>query len=75
MATECNAKINKKNDIAGKNYRHRTNKINIHPQKTCYIEKNVYFCNRLQEKSKRFCKKSIAILSFIWNSPKFIRED
>ena len=35
----------------------------------------MYFCNRLQEKSKLFCKKSIAILSFIWNSPKFIRED
>ena len=26
MAIECNAKINKKNDIAGKNYHRRTNK-------------------------------------------------
>ena len=26
MAVECNAKINKKNDIAGKNYHRRTNK-------------------------------------------------
>ena len=40
MPTECNAKINKKNDIAGKNYRHRTKKKSTNPKKTCYIEKN-----------------------------------
>ena len=75
MAIECNAKINKKNDIAGKNYHRCTNEKSTNSPKTCYIEKNAYLCSRLQEKSKLFCKKSIAILSFIWNSPKFIRED
>lgn len=48
MATECNAKINKKNDIAGKNYRHRTKKKSINPQKTRNIEKNAYLCSRFQ---------------------------
>ena len=33
---ECNAKINKKNDISGKNYRHRTNKKNSIPPGTLW---------------------------------------
>ena len=53
MATECNAKINKKNDIAGKNYRHRTKKKSINPQKTRNIEKNEYLCSRFQQSRKQ----------------------
>ena len=60
MAIECNAKINKKNDIAGKNYHRRTNKKSTSPQKTCYIEKNAYLCSRFR-KVKVVSKKSIAI--------------
>ena len=40
MATECNAKINKKNDIAGKNYRHRTKKVAFNSQESSKQEKH-----------------------------------
>ncbi len=48
MAMEYNAKISKKNDIAGKNYHSRTKKKSINPQKTRNIEKNAYLCSRFQ---------------------------
>ena len=69
MAIECNAKINKKNDIAGKNYHRRPKKKNTNPPKTCYIEKNVYLCSRFR-KVKAVCKKSIAIRSLLPNFAK-----
>ena len=53
MAIECNAKINKKNDIAGKNYHRRTKKKNTNPPKTSYIEKNAYLCSRFQQSRKQ----------------------
>lgn len=53
MATECSAKINKKNDMAGKNYRRRTNKKTSIPKKTSYIEKNAYFCNCFRKARKQ----------------------
>ena len=39
--------------------------------------KSVFFCNFATAYASKVssCKKSIAIRSFIWNSPKFIRED
>ena len=43
MAIECNAKINKKNDIAGKNYHRCTNEKSTNSPKTCYIEKKRIF--------------------------------
>ena len=49
MAIECNAKINKKNDKAGKNYRRHTKKKSTSPQKTCYIEKKAYLCSRFRK--------------------------
>ena len=53
MAIECNAKINKKNDIAGKNYHRRPKKKNANPPKTSYIEKNAYLCSRFQQSRKQ----------------------
>ena len=66
MAIECNAKINKKNDIAGKNYHRCTNEEGTNSSKTCYIEKNAYLCS-LFRKVKAVCKKSIATLSQLVN--------
>ena len=53
MATECSAKINKKNDIADKNYRRRPKKKSTNPEKTSYIKKNAYFCSRFQQSRKQ----------------------
>ncbi len=53
MAMEYNAKINKKNDIAGKNYHRRPKKKSINPQKTRNIEKNAYVAFNSQESSKQ----------------------
>lgn len=53
MAIECSAKINKKNDIAGKNYHRRTKKNSTSPKKTCHIEKNAYLCSRFQQSRKQ----------------------
>ena len=53
MAMEYNAKISKKNDIAGKNYHRRTKKKNTNPPKTSYIEKNAYLCSRFQQSRKQ----------------------
>ena len=67
MPTECNAKINKKNDIAGKNYHRRTNKKSTNLQKTCYIEKK-----SLSTVKKAVSKKSIAIRSLLPNFAKVL---
>ena len=73
MAIECNAKINKKNDIAGKNYHRCTNEEGTNSPKTCYIEKNAYLCS-LFRKVKAVCKKSIAIRSLHLKFAKFYEE-
>ena len=71
MAMEYNAKINKKNDIAGKNYHRRPKKKNTNPPKTSYIEKKCVSLQSLSTVKKAVSKKSIATLSLLVYSAKF----
>ena len=72
MATECNAKINKKNDIAGKNYRHRTMKKKHQSPKNTQYRKKCVSLQSLSTVKKAVSKKSIAIRSLLPNFAKVL---
>lgn len=61
MAMEYNAKINKKNDIAGKNYHRRPKKKNTNPQKHPISKKMrifaVAFNSQESSKQEKHCDK------------------
>ena len=72
MPTVCNAKINKKNDIAVKNYHRRTNKKKHQSPKNMLYRKKSVSLQSLSTVKKAVSKKSIAIRSLLPNFAKVL---